>query len=522
MRLFLAALALCLALPAHAQDWWEAETAHFIIKSRDSESSTREFAETVERFDRGLRFLQGLPEDHVEDSRSNKPIIYRFGDYTDMSRWYGDPEAGVAGFFISRAGKSVAFAPARLPRSSNSRELRERRDRRQSVEQVLLHEYVHYFMHQNVPAAYPRWYSEGYAEMMSTMRFFDDGGFHIGDPPQSRGVAIYDLPSSRLDEMLDSERTLTGYAAYQHYVTGWLFSHYLSFDPEREAKLRQYLVALGNGEPSLPAAQRILGDLDDIQRDLVRYMRGPFPGYDVRPNVTAAPAIALRQLEGAEKALIEQEMRLWRGGTREQAARVAADIRRALTDFPDSSYAYGLLAEAEHDAGNSESAAAAAQRAVELDPANLQGWLYRARIALDMAEQDPAHYEAAREHLAQARQIDLGDPRPLILYYDSFYQELGGRDLPDHAIIALEQAFDEAGNDDEYRLKLGRQLVLEDRLPEALIVMQPTLFSGHKIEGDGEEAFTPGRLVAALDTGNRQLALELLAKALEPAEDDEA
>ncbi|MCX7676032.1 MAG: hypothetical protein N2Z59_01475 [Alteraurantiacibacter sp.] len=517
MRLFLAALAaLVMAIPAQAQTWWEAETAHFIVKSRDSEANTREFAALMERFDRGLRFLMNLPEDHVEESRANKPIIYRFGDYIDMSRMYGRADAGIGGFFISRAGASVAFAPARRQRSNNSRE---RRDRADSIEQVLLHEYTHYFMMMNFPAAYPRWYAEGYAEMVSTMRFAEDGSFHIGDPPQSRGQAINMLPASRLTEMLDAEREITAYDAYQHYVTGWLFTHYMSFDPQREARLREFLIALGNGEDSLTAARRIFGDLDAIQRELARYQRGRFPGYNVRPNVTSEPEVAVRQLTGAEAALIDAEMQLWRGVTREQARMVAARLRGAVQQFPNSSYAYMLLAEAEHDSRNYEAAEAAAARAVELDPDNQHAWLYRAYTAIERAKADPALYETARDYLQRARALDPEDPRPLIAYYKSFWQQTGGTDVPEHAIIALEAAYDEAGNDPEYRLLLGRQLVLEDRFAEARVVLLPALYAGHESKPRDDTEFSPNRLLDAVAAQDRALALDLIAKALEPEED---
>ena len=520
MRFLLAAIAaLLLAMPAQAQTWYQAETAHFIVKSRDSEENVRHFAQLMERYDRGLRFLMGLPEDHVEESRANKPIIYRFGDYTDMSRMYGNASAGVGGFFISRAGASVAFAPARRQRSNNSRE---RRDRTDSIEQVLLHEYTHYFMMMNYPAAYPRWYSEGYAEMVSTMRFFEDGSFHIGDPPQSRGQIISDMPLSRLSQMLDDERVLTGYDAYQHYVTGWLFTHYMSFDPAREAKLRQFLVALGNGEDSLTAARRIIGDPDQLQRELVRYRQGPFPGYDVRPNVMTPPEVTVTQITGPELELIDAEYTLWRGVTRQQARSLVTRLRQAAQQYPDSAYTHMLLAEAEHDARNFAEGAAAAARAVELDPQNQRAWLYRAYIAIEQGETDPAQYDNARQYLQQARRLDPEDPRPLIAYYQSFYNQTDGADIPEQALVALEQAYDEAGDDVAYRLLLGRQLIMEERFNEARVVLLPALYFGHSFEVDETDEFTPDRLFEAIGASDRTRALELINKAIEPEEEEAA
>lgn len=523
MRLICAALAalasvMAFVAPARAQEWHQAETAHFIVKSRDSEDATRHFAELMERYDRGLRFLAGLPEDHEETSVANKPVIYRFGDYTDMSRLYGNASAGVGGFFIPRAGASVGYAPSRRQRSNNSRE---RRDRTDSIEQVLLHEYTHYFMMQNYPAAYPRWYSEGYAEMVSTIRFNEDGSFHLGDPPQSRGAIISSRPLSDLDEMLDDDYVATGYDQYQHYVTGWLFAHYLNFNPQREAKLREYLVAIGQGEDSLTAARRIFGDLDAIQRELVGYRRGPFPGYDVRPHEMGVPAVTVTPITGVEAELIDAEYTLWRGVNKEQATTFANRLRTAAAQHPDSAYVHMLLAEAEHDAENYAAGLAAATRATELDPGNVRAWLYRAYNAIELGETDPAQFAEARRSLAQARQVDPEDPRPLIAFYQSYYKEKDGVDLPEQAIAALEGAYDEAGSDVFYRLLLGRQLLVDNRLREARVVLMPGLYSGHAYETDEEDEFTPQRLFDLIDAGNREGALEMLGKLLDEDEGED-
>ncbi len=119
MRSFVASIALVfLAAPAAAEEWWEAETAHFIIKSRDSQENTREFAGELEQFDGALRTLQNMPLDE-EAGPANKLTVYRFGNQTDIARLAGSSESGVAGFFISNAGASVAFVPARKKRSNS-------------------------------------------------------------------------------------------------------------------------------------------------------------------------------------------------------------------------------------------------------------------------------------------------------------------------------------------------------------------------------------------------------------------
>ena len=58
-------LAFAFASPAKA-DWWQAETAHFVVKSRASEKDAREYALEMEKFDAALRVMFGLPIDTVE------------------------------------------------------------------------------------------------------------------------------------------------------------------------------------------------------------------------------------------------------------------------------------------------------------------------------------------------------------------------------------------------------------------------------------------------------------------------
>ncbi len=118
-----AGLVFACAAPVHAE-WWEAESAHFVVKSEASEVDTRRYALELEQFDRVLRLLQGMPTDSEDVGRTNKPTIYRYGRSVDIARIYGAPESTVAGFFIPRAGDSVGFAPTRNDRiTSNPRPL---------------------------------------------------------------------------------------------------------------------------------------------------------------------------------------------------------------------------------------------------------------------------------------------------------------------------------------------------------------------------------------------------------------
>ena len=221
MRLFFAAIAaLVIAAPAQAQQWYRAETNNFIIISQDSEEATREFASNLERFDMALRSLQNMPVGEEQPTDATKLTVFRFGDAGTIARSAEIP--GIAGVYFGRAGESLALTPAREERrrSNSVTNVDARRAERTNLDivSVLQHEYVHYFMMQHFPAAYPRWYVEGYAELLATTRLNEDGSFHVGDPPLYRGDSLYYMTQFRLEDMLDQEHDLSGKEAYQHYT----------------------------------------------------------------------------------------------------------------------------------------------------------------------------------------------------------------------------------------------------------------------------------------------------------------
>jgi tetratricopeptide (TPR) repeat protein len=485
MRLLIAAIAAMLATPATAQSWWEAETNNFIIKSRDSEEETREFAIDLERFDATLRTLQGLQVGEELPSRSRKLTIYRFGDINDIGRLAGF--SGVAGFFIPQAGDAVAFTPAEERRDRRIRSVTNPNARAQELTQlrghaVLQHEYVHYFQLQHFPAVYPRWYVEGFAETLGTARTNDDGSVHIGDVPQHRAQDVMRLPQMRLNEMLDTAHDLSGWDAYRHYSTGWLLTHYLSFDGARALKLRDYLLALGEGADGLTAARNIFGDLGQLGRDMRSYIRSDVPGFDVRIAGYENPRVEIRPMTDAEEAVIDEEMELRRGVEKDEAAKILSALANAEAAHPRDSTVLEVLGRAALAAEDYVKAQQYGERLVEAAPDKAVGMVLLSHAMTEQIEEKPELAEAARDFATGAANLDRADPRPLIAYYYSYYR--AGETPPDTAIVALETAYDMAGSDTFYRLLLARQLLTENRIDQTRTVLMPVAFQGH---GQGDQ-----------------------------------
>lgn len=499
---------LALSSTAHAE-WWEAETSHFIITSESSKEDVERFASRLERFDNALRYMQGLPIPGAEIGRSNKVRVYRFGDTDDIGRLAGS--AGVAGFYIPRAGAAVSFVPANESDTNRfSRDLRQRELRQKTAltaEGVLFHEYVHHFMLQKFSTAYPHWYVEGFAELYGTLELLDNGAFRVGNVPQHRGDDLFELPGIRLTRLFDHNKRLDGQEYFQSYSFGWMIAHYLNFNKERQGQLAQYLKALNAGEDSLTAAQRAFGDLDNLQGELRKYKSGPFPTLDVRPTNYVAPKVDIRRLTPGEEAVIAAHIRSERGVSERQARAVADEVDGMDAKYPDNLAVQLMTAEAYNDAQEFAKAETALKRALALDPQSEDAHILMGGLFMTRAEEEknPALYATARQSFAEAYRLDLKDPRAAIGYYMSFYE--AKEPIPEPAIIALESVFEYSSYDDGYRMVLARQLLNENKAKLARSVLAPLAFSSHK----QEKANKVAKMVDEIDAGQIEAARATMA-----------
>lgn len=507
-----------LSSTAHAE-WWEAETSHFIITSESTKEDVERFATRLERFDNALRYMQGLPIPGPDIGPSNKVRVYRFGGIDDIGRLACS--AGVAGFYIPRAGAAVSFVPAveeqrdRFSRHLDQREINQKTAL--TAEGILFHEYVHHFMLQKFSTAYPHWYVEGFAELYGTLELLDNGAFRVGNVPQHRGDDLFELPGIRLTRLFDHKKRLDGQEYFQSYSFGWMIAHYLNFNKARQGQLAQYLKALNAGEDSLTAAQRVFGDLDKLQGELRKYKSGPFPTLDVKPVNYVAPKVDVRRLTPAEEAIIKAHIRTQRGVSERQARTVANEVDGLDAKYPDSLPVQLAAGEAYVDAKEFAKAETALKRAIALDPQSedaqiLMGGLFMTRAK---EEKNPALYASARKWFAEAYRLDPKDPRAAIGHYMSYYD--AKEPIPEPAIIALESVFEYSSYDDGYRMLLARQLLDENKGKLARSVLAPLAFSSHK----QEKANKVAKVVDEIDAGQIEAARTTMASIFADQDKDE-
>lgn len=482
MRLLIAAVLSTVALATPAQaEWWEAETDHFIVYSESAAANAKEFAEKMEQLDMSLRSLQNVKFSKVT-SESQKLTVFRFGDTDNIGGLVGS--SNVAGFYIPRLGGSVAFTPVKSNTRNTSALLGsklgatgESEKKKLDAEKVLFHEYTHHFMFQHFDAAYPKWYSEGFAETVATIVMRPDGSFHIGDPPNYRSDALFNsMLNVSIERMLTAPNKPTGEDQYSWYSLGWLLNHYLTFEPSRQGQLKQYLRAIDSGTKPADAARQVFGDLGKLQRDVMKHKGGQLPGIDVKIANFSHPIAQMRRLTPDEEAIMKVRIRSGAGVNKKLAPKAAGDARAVAANYPNSYPVQLALAEAEFDLSTFEPASlskaeAAADRALAAKPDSVEAMVYKGRVLLERGKTDKSQLAEARKWFAKAYNLDKEHPAPLYYNYLTYY-EAGGA-IPESAIIGLEKAYDLALYDDELKLVLARQLLAEKKGPAARSILMP-------------------------------------------------
>lgn len=488
----LLAIALLLSPAAALAEWREASSRHFVVYSEGSEESLRDFATKLERYDKAMRFMHRLSDPELGPAA--RLTVYMVSNIGEVQKLYGGKRGGdLAGFYLARAGGSIAIIPRRAG-SSSKFDL--------DPEGILLHEYAHHVIENHYQFALPGWFAEGFAEFNASARFERDGAVGLGAPALHRGYGLLTGNPLPLETMLGaSYEKLTAAQIEAIYGRGWLLTHMLIFDPARKGQLGAYLTAINSGKPPIEAAQTAFGDLKQLGRDMERYLnRRRMTYFRVPPEQVAPGAVTVRTLSPAESAIMDVRIRSDRGVTREQARALVPLAREAAAPYPDSVAAQTMLAEAEYDAENYAEALAAAERALKADPKSIEAVLYKGRVQMQLAK-TPEDWKAARRSLVAANRIDPNHPEPLMLFYLCFIQ--AGEKPTANAVVGLNQAFGLAPHDDGLRLMAARQYLIDGKADEARAALQPIAHDPHA----GKMGDAIGSVLAALQAGDAGKAL---------------
>lgn len=499
-------IALLLVFPgvAHA-DWYEADSKHFAVLSKDDPKHLQKYAEQLERFDEAMRVLRGVDDPAV--APINRVTVYVVRDAEEIESLAG---YGVRGFYRAEIGGPVAFVPRQAPSKnsvSGSRLFTGTSGGQFDLDgdSVLRHEYSHHFMFDNYPSmALPFWFVEGFAEFHATAIFNDDGSVTFGAPPTYRASSLIDRDRLTVRDMLTSDgRRVDLGEVSEIYGRGWLMIHYMTFAPSRRGQLGSFLQELNQGKTPIEAA-KVFGDLDLLQRELTKWMAAP----KITVQTIAAAAIKIqpvtvRKMSDGEAAAMAARIRTKAGVDSRAASGVLAMARKVGDQFPQDVAAQLELAEAALDAKDYATARAAADRVISIAPTTEKAYIFKGRAEMAIAKAakltDMATWGEVRRNFIKANHLENQDPEALMLFYQSF--AAAGQSPTPSSKAGLYEALDLLPDESRVRLEVIFQHIADGEYGKAKAALAPIAYGASHTNRFGR--FT-AELADALDSGDKK------------------
>lgn len=472
LRLVLPLLALA-GSPLRA-DWHKAESQNFVLYGDMEPAELRQQVLRLESFDRLLRLRFS-----VNSAERQVPLtIYLLKHAKDVDVLLDRTHA--SGFFRSSRFGSFAVASTDTPPELEGR----------SSDDILQHEYTHFFFFRHLETPQPGWLIEGFAQYMGASRRADSGEWSVGLPNASRANALFKRDKLPLRTLLTAKPLeLASADRSSFYAWSWLLTHMLYASPARQAQLAAYLAELARGTPSLAAAEKAFGDLGELDRALVAYRDGKLVSTIYGHFGDYAGPLAVSRLAADETQLMLISLDRKNGHDLGAARSKLAEITAAT---PAHAEAWFELALAERDLGvradkPEERAAhfaaskAALDRVLTLKPGHVRANVLKAdyltRELAEARDSDPARWRDARAFLLKANEGDPDDPTVMYAWFESFLRQ--GRAPTQVAHDGLARAFALQPEVPELRIRYALDLAAQGQIDKAITVLQVMASNPH-------------------------------------------
>jgi hypothetical protein len=456
-RLILALIALAAVNVARAAEpeWLKLQAPSFGVISQLDEDDTRRWAVEFDQFIGAMHALYNIAELDLP------PLtIVLFRQNRQFAPYHVQTESGqvkIAGFF----GRTKDWSVIGL--SGGGRD--------SATRAVVYHEAVHWFMTAN-PTELPLWFSEGFAEALSTFRVVDGKG-RWGEAIDGHVQFLGFYGLSPLGDLLraSQDEALHGRASSRYYPQSWAFVHYLMFGNggTQRAKLASFIKQQLETDLDTAFSASFGTTHEEFTSELRRYLSNGRYGY---AEVELRDRGDEMTVEPASEASVEFALgRLAAVGGNLDLARGHGE--RVVTLAPGAAAGYEILAHAARRGGDDAALTAALDRAIELgsrDP-----WVYTTKADSLMR----AHW---RDHSFFDDVLSSDIARSAA---DLYMRALGLRPRNDDAYAGLVTAVlnvDEIGEDLELVINAGRIFFPNDGL---LLVGQAAVAKGR---GDYPEA----------------------------------
>lgn len=484
LKTALAATAAALSLSAAGQaraDWLRAESERFIVYSDGGERALREYVQKLETFDRVVRGLSGFK---MDEAPTRKLPIYLVGSRSGLLRVNPSSGENVVGTYFPSSEDIFAVAI----RGEN--------------DEVLLHEYVHHFMLGSMPAAYPGWFVEGFAEYYMTAKVEDDE-VSVGGFSNDRAYWLVNGSWIPLEVLLRSRPAEIRRGSHRetYYPVAWLLTHWFISDRERTRQLNVYLNAVAAGEDPVQAMETATGmSLNALRATLRRYVSQRLVGLKIQMDFPTAD-IAVTRLPRSANDLLLINQRLKIGVPDEDRAAQGQEVARLAARHGDDPLALLAAGHAGMHFGDRPAGERALQRLIALEPDNVEAlqFLAEERLRLAREAEDDAERlrlkREARSYLGRAYQVANNDYRTLMLLGEL---RSGEANYPnENDLLTLGLAFDRAPQLAEVRLAYAGALIQTDEKAEAIRLLEPLANNPH----GGGAADYAAKMIEALKAG---------------------
>ncbi|MCW8126821.1 hypothetical protein [Microbulbifer halophilus] len=368
-------------------DWYQVETPHFRIVTNGRPAMVEELARDLERFRAATSQLLRVRRDQ------QRLTVFALANRMSYAGIVGEKQSRHTGGMFHHTSYG-SFALVNLERYRFMRE--------HPAREFLFHEYTHFLTYGSSPVQYPFWYSEGFAEFFSTVRFPDDGSYVFGDIPVDRGSSLVnDRPMPLEDLLRATPATVDRDQRLKVYAGGWMLTHWLIMNSDRIDRIGEYIDAYNRGADPVDALTGALGmPFEDLERAYLKQARGKFPRRKGQLPDDYRPVDPQPQPMPQRQAVAEIARFMVMSGRQSEPLKEL--VQYARTERADSHELTSVMAVAEAQAGDFERA----KEMLATIPADLHGelwyrgaeaWLWMDRELQKGAESDPEQMAAVRD-----------------------------------------------------------------------------------------------------------------------------
>jgi hypothetical protein len=417
----LLALAGCATTTALDRPWTEVSSRNFAIHTTLPEPDARRLIEDLELFRATL-----LRVTKLRDTAPRVPTeIYAFERSSDYAPFR--PQANYVGYFVPTLRNNLVAL------SAGEDGVRSR--------VVLFHEYTHFLLRNEARGAYPKWFNEGFAELLSSVDVLG-ALVRVGIVPAHRVSWLAYAPRIPYARVLGA-RSFQGWSQNDigsFYAQSWLLVHYLALGQGGNftAQIDRYIERTSRGVPVEQAFSDAFGiDVEELDDRLAEYAK-KVPSFGL-PRRDLAKDIPIRT-----RPVPVDEIGNglgWLAIAIGKLPLARAHFERAVAANPTHARAIAGLAELDKFAARWSEAETGYRRSLELAPDDWQNQLeyaeYFAYRALHEETDRQANLARARDGLARAIELapDIPEGHAMLGATYTF-----GSDPPEPGIAPLERA----------------------------------------------------------------------------------